>query len=153
MKFTWIIAGLLFIGLAVILNLVGPLKGSTSSDFPDDLQPDQNPLPECPGSPNCVRITKELTIEPGILFDILPRVLEEMNSEVIEQDSQSLQTDAVFRIPLFGFRDDVSILIESKNSTQSLLHLSSRSRTGRGDLGVNRRRAKTFMSILNKHLN
>lgn len=153
MKLTWILAALLFIAFAIILNLVGPLKGSTSTDFPDNLQPDQNPLPECPDSPNCVRITVELDIEPNVLFDILPRVLEEMNAEEFEQDSQSLQTSAVFRIPLFGFRDDVSILIKAKNSNQSLLHLSSRSRDGHGDLGVNRRRVKTFMSTLNKHLN
>ena len=153
MKLTWIVAALLFIAFVIVLNLVGPLKGSTPSDFPDDLQPDQNPLPECPGSPNCVRITKELAVEPGVLFDILPRVLKGMNAEEIDRDSQSLQTNAVFRIPVFGFRDDVSILIEAENSTKSLLHLSSRSRTGHGDLGVNRRRVKTFMSTLNKHLN
>lgn len=152
MKLTLIIIGLLAICLIILLNLAGPFKGSTNADFSNNLQPAANPLPACPGSPNCVRITTELNVEPRKVFDILPRLLEEMGAEDIEQYSQSLQTNAVFRIPVFGFRDDLSIIIESKQNSQSILHLSSRSRTGRSDLGVNRRRVKSFLTTLNNYL-
>jgi uncharacterized protein (DUF1499 family) len=131
----------------------GPLKGSENSDFSGDLQPDQNPLPPCPESPNCIRLSKALEIPATMLFDILPLTLEKMNAEQIETDSQSLQIKAVFRIPVLGFRDDVLIQIKSPDQERTVLHLSSRSRVGRGDLGVNRRRVKTFFRILNSYLN
>lgn len=150
MNLSWIITGLLFICLLIILNLYGPMKGSTNSDLSDELKPKDNPLPPCPDSPNCIRVSTELNVEAHILFDILPRVLAEMNAEKITPNSQTLQTDVVFRIPVVGFRDDVSIRIEpGKISGHSVLHLSSRSRVGRGDLGINRRRVKSFLRILN----
>lgn len=148
MKLSWIIAGLLALFLMILLNLVGPLKGSTNSDFSDELQPENNPLPECPDSPNCVRISKKLTADPSILFDSLPKILGEMDAEKIEQASQTLQTDAVFRIPVFGFRDDFKVRIEASENGGSVLHISSRSRVGRGDLGVNRRRVNSFLDSL-----
>ncbi len=154
MNQNWIIAAVLSIGSVIILNLSGLMKGSSSSDFSDELKPENNPLQPCPDSPNCIRISKKLNIEARPLFDTLLRVLADMKAEKIKRDSQTLQTDAVFRIPVFGFRDDVSIRIESgKNVGQSVLHLSSRSRVGRGDLGVNRRRVKYFLRILNSYLN
>ncbi|REL29071.1 DUF1499 domain-containing protein [Rhodohalobacter sp. SW132] len=148
MKLSWIIAGLLALFLIILLNLVGPLKGSTNSDFSDELQPGNNPLPACPDSPNCVRISKKISSDPSSLFDILPQILGEMGAEKIDQASQTLQTDAVFRIPVFGFRDDFNVRIEAHKNGDSVLHISSRSRVGRGDLGVNRRRVNTFINSL-----
>lgn len=154
MNQNWIIAAVLSIGSVIILNLSGLMKGSSSSDFSDELKPENNPLHPCPDLPNCIRVSRELNVEPRPLFNILPRLLAEMNAEKIKPDSHTLQIDAVFRIPIFGFRDDVSIRIESgKNVGQSVLHLSSRSRVGRSDLGVNRRRVKSFLHILNSYLN
>lgn len=153
MKSNWLNSGLLVLCLVILLKLTGPLKGSANSDFPDEFQPDQNPLPSCPESPNCLRLSRKLDLHPHTLFDILPVALEKMNAEQIESDSQSLQIKAVFRIPAFGFRDDVLMQIESVDQESTVLHLSSRSRVGRGDLGVNRRRVKTFFRILNSYLN
>jgi len=153
MKLNWLISGLLALCVVIILKLAGPLKGSANSDFPDEFQPNRNPLPPCPGNPNCLRLSKKLELHPRTLFDILPLALGKMNAEEIEADSQSLQIKAVFRIPAFGFRDDVLMQIESAGQEASVLHLSSRSRVGRGDLGVNRRRVKTFFRILNSYCN
>ncbi|CAN5487733.1 hypothetical protein BH23BAC3_BH23BAC3_28080 [soil metagenome] len=154
MNQNWIIAGVLFICSVIILNLSGLMKGSATSDFSDELKPEDNPLQPCPESPNCISVSRKLNVESRPLFDILPRILAEMNAEKIKPDSQILQIDAVFRIPVFGFRDDVSIRIESgKKAGESVLYLSSRSRVGRGDFGVNRRRLKSFLRILNNYLN
>jgi len=154
MNLKWILIGLALLAILILLNTVGPLKGSSNSDFPDRMQPDRNPLPECPDSPNCVRLSLKYDSDPQELFDILPEVLEQMHAENFQQNSQSLQTDAVFRIRLFGFRDDFSIRVtESDEIGSSVVHITSRSRVGRGDLGVNRRRAKTFFNLLNNYFN
>jgi len=52
----WIAIGLTVVLVLIMFNFYGPLKGSTSSDFesPADIE---NPLPECPDSPNCVRVS------------------------------------------------------------------------------------------------
>ena len=152
MKTSWIIGLISIAGLA-LLNLKKPQKGSENSDLNSDLQPGRNPLPPCPESPNCIRLSFKLDTQPRILFDTLPLVLEKMKAEEIEINSQTLQIDAVFRIPVFGFHDDFTIRIEPGKEGGPILHLSSRSRVGRGDLGVNRRRVKTFFRILNSYLN
>lgn len=154
MRTSWIIGGLLVIAFLILINLVGPLKGSSSSDFPDNFQPDEsNPLPACPGSPNCVRISVDYSTSTNTLFTAIRNVLEEMGASEIEQDSQSLQFNSVFEIPLFGFLDDMKIVLTEQNDSEgSVLHLLSQSRVGRGDLGVNRRRVSKFLKLLKSNL-
>lgn len=147
MSTKWIIYGLLAVVLIILMNFVGPLKGSTPSDFPDKYQPaDSNPLPPCPDSPNCIRLSVPLDMEPDRLMSACEMLLKNMGVEEIESDSQSLQIDAVFQTALLGFRDDFSVRISEDNTSGSILHLSSRSRLGKGDLGVNRRRVQKFLS-------
>ena len=71
--------------------------------------------------------------------------VETMFPHKTECDSQSLQIDSVFRIPVFGFMDDVTILAEPAGEDKSVLHIKSASRTGRGDFGVNRRRVRRIL--------
>lgn len=71
---------------------------------------------------------------------------------MITVDSPSLQIGAVFRIPFFGFKDDVSIMIHSPKPQKCIFHIKSASRVGRGDFGVNRRRIKRIVSNINKQL-
>lgn len=150
MRTSWIIGGLLALGLLILMNLAGPLKGSSNSDFPDEYQPDKaNPLPACPGSPNCIRLSINHSSPRQPLFSKISAVLEEMNAETIDHNSQSFQINAVFRIPVTGFRDDFTIqlsVLDDFNGT--ILHILSRSRVGRGDLGVNRRRISAFLKAL-----
>lgn len=153
MNYTWIVASLVVICLIIVLNVAGPLKGTTGDDFPESFQPGNNPLPPCPGSPNCVRLSLQTGSSADLLYSDIKTILEEMGAEEIEESSQSLQLSAVFKIPLFGFRDDLDIQItRSEKNTGAVLHLSSRSRVGRGDLGINRRRAKELIRKLNNHL-
>ncbi|WP_340106354.1 DUF1499 domain-containing protein [Rhodohalobacter sp. 8-1] len=149
MSTKWIIYGLLALALLITLNLVGPLKGTTPSDFPDEFRPvDSNPIQPCPDSPNCVRLSVPLNIDPDKLMTTCETILNNMGAEEVESDSESFQIDAVFRIALFGFRDDFTIRISPDNTGGSILHLSSRSRTGKGDLGVNRRRVQKLLSSI-----
>lgn len=144
-----IIYGLLILAFVIIINLIGPFKGTTQSDFRDEFQPvDFNPLPSCPDSQNCVRLSVPLDIDSDELMDACEKFLSEMSAEEIKSDSQSLQIDAVFRIAFVGFQDDFSVRISEKDTGESVLHLLSRSRVGKSDLGVNRRRVQKFLSLV-----
>ena len=150
MSSKWIIYGLLAIALVIVMNLIGPFKGTVNSDFPDEYQPrDSNEIAPCPGSPNCVRLTIPMEAESEQLFSSSVDVLRAMDATELETDSDSLRIDAVFQIPVFGFRDDLQIRF---SDGESFLHLSSRSRTGQSDLGVNRRRVNSFLSTLRSKL-
>lgn len=154
MSSKWIIYGLLFIGLLILMNFIGPFKGTGNSDFPDEYQPrDSNPLPACPGSPNCARLSVPMQIEAGPLFEASLNALGDLGAEELDSDRENLQLDAVFKIPIFGFRDDFSVRIaDSSSDGETFLHLSSRSRTGEGDLGVNRRRINSFLESVQSNL-
>ena len=150
----WIIYGLLAIALIIVLNLVGPLKGTVNSDFPDDYQPlDTNPIPTCPDSPNCVRLSIKMETDSETLFEASVDALREIEAEELDSNTDSLKIEAVFKIPVFGFRDDFKIhLTDGPSNDVTLLHVSSRSRTGKSDLGVNRRRVKLFLNSVQSKL-
>lgn len=73
--------------------------------------------------------------------------MESMNAEKITIDSDSLTIHAVFVIPVFRFRDDVHIAFTESDQI-TLLHIRSASRVGHSDLGVNRRRVKKFITLI-----
>jgi uncharacterized protein (DUF1499 family) len=120
------------------------LKGSTPSDFETD--PDLNtPFEPCPGTPNCVIHSVKYNVSSQQLYRTANMAVETMFPHKIVCDSQSLQIDSVFRIPVFGFMDDVTILAEPAGDDKSVLHIKSASRIGRGDFGVNRRRVRRIL--------
>lgn len=73
-------------------------------------------------------------------------VVRDMRGELRSADSMS--GEAVFRIPVFGWRDDVRFLTEPLPDGGSVLHLRSESRKGRFDIGVNRHRLKRMVRLL-----
>lgn len=124
------------------------LKGSETGDIQSDT--DQHPFATCPDSPNCIIVSKSYRLEAKELFSATRKALDQMKPIEAEIDSQSLQIKAVFRIPVFLFKDDMAITVSDEN--QSILHIKSSSRIGHGDMGVNRRRVQKLLSLLNKHL-
>lgn len=152
MKTTGIATCIGIAGIFMLLKFSGPLKGSTTTDFQENIQPEDNPLPPYPQTSNCVRITCKYKIAPHELFNILLRVLEMMKAFRIEPDLHRLKIGAVFRIPVLGFKDDFTVKVTSDSEDESTVHLSSRSRVGQSDLGVNRRRVKKFLKTLHHQL-
>lgn len=120
----------------------------------------ENPLPECPDSPNCARESFYFERPTAEIFDKAQTTLQEMNAETAEV-AQELSADtpgelkAVFRIRIFRFRDDVHIAVvpAGESGQHAWLHIRSASRTGYSDLGVNARRVSTFSETLKKQLN
>ncbi|MEX0660869.1 MAG: DUF1499 domain-containing protein [Balneolaceae bacterium] len=148
----WIFVGLFTLGILIVLNLYGPLKGSTSADFSSANVSLKNPLKPCPSSPNCTSTSVLYNLPAKELYETVFFVMEKSGAEKIKPNSQELQIDVVFRIPIFGFKDDVVVKIDSYNSN-SVLFIKSSSRLGEGDLGVNRRRVSKLLSEIETNLN
>ncbi|MGQ0696127.1 MAG: DUF1499 domain-containing protein [Nitrospiraceae bacterium] len=103
-------------------------------------------LRPCPSSPNCVstlakderhaiapfRYRKSRTEAKEALKEVI-RALVRTN--LVEEDESYLHYE--FTSLLFRFVDDVEFLFDEETKT---IHFRSASRTGYGDLGVNRRR-------------
>ncbi len=110
-----------------------------------------NLLPECPSTPNCVRKTVFLESDSSQTFDAAKAALEKLGAEEINIHSDQNKIDAVFKIPIFGYRDDVSILIQ-KQDAKSVLFIRSASREGHWDIFVNGIRVKRIINQTKKHL-
>lgn len=148
----WLFVGLTVLGIMVLLNLYGPLKGSTPEDFSDENHQIKNPLKPCPGAPNCTSTSASYNSPPDELFETVLSVLEKTGAKKVKPNSQELLIKAIYRIPIFGFKDDVVVKIDSYNSN-SILFIKSASRLGNGDLGVNRRRVSKLLSEIETNLN
>lgn len=120
-------------------------SGSTSSDFsqPADVE---NPLPECPGYPNCARTSLAFPGSVEVVLDHCHHILTSMEAQRIRKLISDDRISAVFKVILF--KDDFDVQVEPKDQQQVWVHLRSASRIGFGDLGVNRRRIQTFIKRL-----
>lgn len=113
-------------------------------------------LDPCPQSPNCVSSLepqdRENHVEPlafdgppdvawQVLQDTLPAA--EGFYEILWAGGEKLH--AVFKTSLFGFKDDVTFLLDAENS---VVHVRSASRIGWFDLGANRKRVQTIRDAL-----
>ncbi|MEO1023435.1 MAG: DUF1499 domain-containing protein [Bacteroidota bacterium] len=110
-------------------------------------------LPECPSSPNCNREQVLYQQVPDTLFSVTKQALNDLNPVEAFAEDDSLTMHAVFRIPVFGWKDDVHIVVQpADDSSSSVLHIRSASRIGYSDLGVNKRRIQTIKKSINTYL-
>ena len=71
--------------------------------------------------------------------------------EVTKEDRASGVLEAVATTPLMRFKDDVTITV-SRDGEQTKVVIRSHSRVGKGDLGANAKRIRTFQDDLAKRL-
>jgi uncharacterized protein (DUF1499 family) len=112
-------------------------------------------LKACPNKPNCVssKASNEHAIAPftlvnGATFKMqqLVELVNGIDARVsITHDEQTLHAEFSSRV--FGFIDDLDLILDKNNST---LHVRSASRTGYYDFGVNRCRVEKLRTILIK---
>lgn len=118
----------------------------------------QRQLAPCPSSPNCVstqatdeghaiapvRYRKSRAEAKEALKDVvrtMPR------TKLVEEDESYLHYE--FTSLLLRFVDDVEFLFDDESKT---IHFRSASRTGYGDLGVNRKRMEEIRSLVGDKL-
>lgn len=106
-----------------------------------------HPLPPCPSTPNCVRTSRDY--ETGIeeVFERITNIFDEEALSFKIIDPKRIEVHAVYRIPIFGFKDDVDVIMEEAEGVTTVF-IRSASRVGAYDLGVNRRRVKRILGKL-----
>ena len=112
----------------------------------------------CPTSPNCVsthatdeghaitpfRYRKSRAEAKEVLKDIVRTI---PRTKLVEEDESYLHYE--FTSLLLRFVDDVEFLFDDENK---IIHFRSASRTGYGDLGVNRKRMEELRSLASDKL-
>ncbi len=79
------------------------------------------------------------------LFKLVDKTARAMpHWEVTVSEAGRLHLEAVVTTPLLKFKDDVAIEVRP-TSSGSTLHMRSKSRVGRGDLGTNAARIRDFL--------
>jgi uncharacterized protein (DUF1499 family) len=70
-----------------------------------------------------------------------------MGWEIVAEDADALRIEATATTPFVSFKDDVVIRITAANG-ETLVDVRSKSRLGRGDMGVNANRIRQFRDRL-----
>ena len=106
-----------------------------------------HPLPPCPSTPNCVRTSRNLKAGIEEVFEILIHIFEDEAHKFEVIDPRRIELHTVYRIPVFGFKDDVDVILEEAEG-ETTVYIRSASRLGAYDLGVNKRRVKRIFRTL-----
>ncbi len=86
------------------------------------------------------------------VFDVVVSLVESRRWELVNADRDAGLVEATEKLPWFGFKDDVVIRIDSIDG-ESRVDMRSKSRIGRGDLGVNANRIRDFLNDLEGRVN
>lgn len=93
------------------------------------------------------------TLSADEVFRILGDFVRERGEwQEVKVRGSERHLQAVAVTPIFRFRDDVALAVREKSGTVEV-HMRSRSRVGKGDLGANAKRIKSFFSLLRGELN
>jgi uncharacterized protein (DUF1499 family) len=137
--------GLLLVGVfALGLAGVGCSAPSLPAAHPS------NPLPECPDSPNCTRVSQDYDVPADTLFATTQRALDALGPSAMQVQPDAKRATAVYRVALV-FKDDVDVAVDS-TGPGSRLHVRSASRVGHSDLGVNARRVDRLLRAVDERL-
>lgn len=137
---------LMLFGVAVTILLIAMRWANSYAHPQRGLGVVNGRLADCPDSPNCIS-----TQDGGSEHCIAPIPFSQSVEETQRQleaiirsmprsrliSSRNGYVHGEFSSLLFGFVDDVELVIDE---TEQLVHFRSASRTGRSDLGVNRKR-------------
>jgi len=118
--------------LRLVWPLINDVSTGSTPEYPD-LQPQRFGLP------------------PEKVFQAALETSKAMGWEILETDPPRGVIEAVATTRLFRFKDDVTVTITSE-AGMTLVNVRSHSRAGKGDLGANARRIRTFQAELAKRL-
>ena len=85
------------------------------------------------------------------VYDAALATAQSLGWEIIGEDRNAGEIQAVATVPIVHFKDDVTITVKP-DGTHTAVNVRSRSRVGKGDLGVNARRILRFQEELAKRL-
>ena len=121
--------------------------------------PDDNPVEYAGSESAAIQATAYPDIETIVLlnprsfvFETALKVAQDMGWEIVGSDAAEGRIEATATTPFVGFKDDVVIRVRAK-SAETLVDVRSKSRMGRGDMGVNAKRIREFRERLIKAAN
>ena len=95
-----------------------------------------------------------LNVNPDAVFQKIVALVESETSwrdVLVDADARRLTAVAV--TPLLRFRDDVVIEVrEGETAERAIVHMRSRSRLGKSDLGTNAKRISTFFETVEQNV-
>lgn len=109
-----------------------------------------NPLPNCPDSPNCERVSTTYDVPADTLYAATQRALDALGPTQLQRQSDAMRASAVYRVALV-FKDDVAVAVDSTEAG-SRLHVRSASRVGHSDLGVNAHRVDRLLEAVTENV-
>lgn len=110
---------------------------------------DKNKLDVCSNKPNCVSSLdkrNDFNIKPLPQMDIsaLKKIVLKMPGAKLSSESDNF-LHIIFTSKLFRFKDDVKFVLSG-----SKVDISSKSRAGHSDLGVNRKRVERIRKLIDE---
>jgi uncharacterized protein (DUF1499 family) len=84
---------------------------------------------------------------PSFVFETALEVAEDMGWEIVASNANEGRIEATATTPWVGFKDDVVIRIRA-DGPETRVDVRSKSRVGRGDMGVNAKRIRAFRDQL-----
>ena len=86
----------------------------------------------------------------AVFFEVLQLAKEQKDWEVMSVNEKDYRLEAVATTALMKYKDDVVIELrtDEQSSDQLSIHMRSRSRVGRSDLGANAKRIQKFLNDL-----
>jgi uncharacterized protein (DUF1499 family) len=88
-----------------------------------------------------------LPVAPNIAFERAKGAIEEAGWQIVREDPSAGRIEAVATTFWFGFKDDVVIRIAA-DGPGSRVDVRSKSRVGKGDVGTNAQRIRTYQKRL-----
>jgi len=86
------------------------------------------------------------------VFDTALQVAKEMGWEIVATDTEAGRIEATATTSFVGFKDDVVIRVRAR-SAETIVDVRSKSRIGRGDMGVNAERVREYLAALQSAAN
>jgi uncharacterized protein (DUF1499 family) len=85
------------------------------------------------------------------VFEASTNVAQAMGWDIRETDRGQGIIEAIATTPVLKFKDDVTVTL-TREGDSTIVNVRSKSRVGKGDLGVNARRIRAFQAELAKRL-
>ena len=90
---------------------------------------------------------QRLQVAPNIAFERAKGAIEEAGWQLVREDASAGRLEAVATTFWFGFKDDVIVRVAAEG-TGSRVDVRSKSRVGKGDLGTNAQRIRSYQRRL-----
>ena len=133
-----------WIGLGVAGVLVAGLAATSLLNSSPEA-PAGGPLAVCGPDPNCARVRAEIAAPPDAVRLAAREALEADGATAIAATDAGWTAEA----PIWPFTDDVAVAVEA-DGAGSVLWVRSASRVGKGDVGVNGRRARRLVGAVQR---